>query len=333
MTTQHLSPLTMLLSRHTRRREFLTLVGGVVAVWPLVARAQETRRARIGWFTVAPHPFIDGFRHGMRELGWIEGSNLLIEYSYAGGRRERLAELATALARGSNDLVVASGSDAVEAARSLIHSIPIVGVSTNVDLGGSLARPQGNLTGVALLFDELAAKWVELLVEAAPRAQRIGVIFDPSPSNAEQFVAVETSAAKLGKTILPLRIETAEAVRDALERARAERLDGLVFTSSPNFTANAERIVDLVQRTGLPAIYEARVLVDRGGLMSYGPNLNEIFRRVASYADRILNGAKPTDLPIERPTRFELVINARIARTLGLDLSPTLLLRADEVIE
>jgi putative tryptophan/tyrosine transport system substrate-binding protein len=316
----------------SNRREFITLLGGAAVAWPLVARAQA-KRARIGWFTVAPHPYIDGFRRGLRELGWIEGEDLVIEPTYADGHPERLPGLAVVLARVPYDLVVASGSDAVEAARAAIQSIPIVGVSSTLGMGGSLARSDVNLTGIALLFDEVATKWPELLVEAVPRVQRMGVLFDPSPSAARQFEAVGTTTAKLGKTLLPLRIDNVDIIRDALERARSEKLDGLIFISTPIFTANAARIVELVQRTGLPAIYEARVLVERGGLMSYGPNINEAFRRAASYADRILKGAKPADLPIERPTKFELVINLNAAKALSIDIPPTLLARADEVIE
>jgi putative tryptophan/tyrosine transport system substrate-binding protein len=262
--------------------------------WPLAARAQA-KRARIGWFTVAPHPYIDGFRRGLRELGWIEGENLVIEQTYADGRPERLAGLAAVLARVPYDLVVA-----VDAARGAIQSIPIVGISSSMGMGGSLARSEANLSGIALLFDEVANKWLELLVEAVPGVQRIGVLFDPSPANARMFEAVGTTAAKLGKTLRPLRIDNVDVIQNALEHASTEKVDGLVFTSSPIFTANASTIIELVQRTGLPAIYEARVLVERGGLMSYGPNINDALRRAASYADRILKGAKPADLPISR---------------------------------
>jgi putative ABC transport system substrate-binding protein len=313
------------------RREIIMLLG-TAAAWPLTARAQ-TKRARIGWFTVAPHPYIDGFRRGLRELGWIEGENLVIEDTYADGHPERLPGLAAVLARVPYDLIVASGSDAVEAARAATQSIPIVGISSTMGMGGSLARPDANLSGIALLFDEVAAKWPELLVEVAPRVQRIGVLFDPSPSALRQSEAVGMTTAKLGRTLLPMRIDNVDTIRDALERTRSEKLDGLIFISSPLFTANAARIVELVRPTGLPAIYEARVLAARGGLMSYGPDLNEAFRRAASYADRILKGAKPADLPIERPIRFELVINLKTAKALGLEVPPTLFARADEVIE
>ena len=315
------------------RREFITLLGGAAAAWPLAARAQ-TKRARIGWFTVAPHPYIEGFRRGLKELGWIEGENVVIEHTYADGHPERLPGLASVLARVPYDLVVVSGSDAVEAARAAIQSIPIVAISSTLGMGGSsLARSEGNLSGIALLFDEVANKWLELLVETVPVAQRIGVLFDPSPSDALQLRAIGATAEKLGKTLLPLRIDNVDMIRNALERARSEKLDGLVFLSSPIFTANAARVVELAQPIALPAIYEARVLAARGGLMSYGPDLNEAFRRAASYADRILKGAKPGDLPVERPTKFELVINLKTAKALGLEVPPTLLARADEVIE
>ena len=318
-----------------KRREFITLLGGGLApplLWPLAAPAQAEPK-RIGWFAVAPHPYIDGFRRGLRELGWIEGENFLIEYAYADGHPERLPDLAAALSRSACHTVVVSGSDAVEAARAAIRSIPIVGVSSTVGAGASLARPQDNVTGVALLYDEVASKWLELLLEVIPRGQRFGMVFDASPSDAVQFTAMAATAAKLGKASLALRIDNVDLVPEALERARREQLDGIVFASSPIFTAHAARIVELVRLAGLPATHEGRILVERGGLMSYGPNLNETYRRVATYADRILKGAQPADLPIERPTRFELVINLKTARALGLEVPPMLLARADEVIE
>jgi ABC-type uncharacterized transport system substrate-binding protein len=184
------------------RREFITLLGSAAAAWPVEGRAQS-RRARIGWFTVAPHPYIDAFRRGMREQGWIEGENLVIEATYADGHPERLPGLAAVLARVPYDLIVVSGSDAVEAARAAVQSIPLVGVSSTVGMGGSLARSEGNLTGIALLFDEVASKWLELIVEAVPRVQRVGAVFDPSPNGAYQFSTVAVTAERMGKAVLP----------------------------------------------------------------------------------------------------------------------------------
>jgi putative tryptophan/tyrosine transport system substrate-binding protein len=192
-----------------RRREFITLISGAAA-WPLVARAQN-KRARIGWFSVAPHPYLDAFRRGLRELGWIEGENLAIEYTFADGYPERLPGLAAVLARVPYDLIVASGADAVEAARAAIQSFPIVGISTTLGTGGSLARSEGNLTGIAILFDEVASKWLELLVEAVPQAQRIGVVF--APNGAQQLSAVAVTAERLGKLVLPLPIDNVDMIR------------------------------------------------------------------------------------------------------------------------
>src|SRR5262245_2554713 len=315
-----------------RRREFITLLGGAAAGWPVAARAQS-KRARIAWFTVAPHPYVDAFRHGLRELGWIEGDNLVIEHTYAEGHPERLPGLAKVLVRVPYDLVVVSGSDAVEATREAIESIPIVGISSTLGMGTGLARSEGNLTGIALLFDEVASKWLELLLESVPQMQRAAAVFDSASSAAHQFSAVVATAERLGTPLLPLRIGNVDMIRPALDRARSEKVDGLIFVSSPIFTANAAKVVEMVHATGLPAIFEARVVVAQGGLMSYGPDLSSAFRRAAFYADRILKGAKPADLPIERPTRFELVINLKTAKALGLEVPPTLLARADEVIE
>jgi putative tryptophan/tyrosine transport system substrate-binding protein len=315
-----------------RRREFITLIGGAAAMWPVAAHAQQSKWGRVGWLSIAPHPFIAGFRRGMREFGWIEGDNFEIEQQYADGHSERLADLAAALAHSRNDVIVASGSDAVDAAGKTIHSIPVVGVSSTMGLGGSLARPEGNITGIALLYDQVAAKWPELLLEIFPQAKRIGVIFDRSVSSQKQLQAVEMTATRLGQKVLPIPIDE-EALLRTVDRVQRDTTDALIFVSSPIFTANPPQITQRVRRLGLPAIYESRVLVMSGGLISYGPNLDEMFRRVAFYVDRILKGTKPTDIPIERPTRFELVVNVKTAKELGLDVPPALLARADEVIE
>jgi putative tryptophan/tyrosine transport system substrate-binding protein len=315
-----------------RRRDFIKGIVGSTA-WPLAARAQQPKWARVGWLSIAPHPFIEGFRRGMLELGWREGENFEIEEQYADGHSEKLIDLAAALGRTHNDVIVASGSDAVDAAGKAIHSIPIVGVASTVGRGGSLARPQANMTGIALLYDEIAAKWPELLREIYPRATRLGVILDRSVSNQKQLEAVEMTATRLGQNVSPLLIDDADGILRTIDHVQTNTTDALIFESSPIFTANAREITQHVRRLGLPAIYESRVLVRSGGLISYGPNLNEMFRRVAYYVDRIIKGTKPIELPIERPTQFELFVNARTAKELGLNVPPTLLARADEVIE
>ena len=189
------------------------------------------------------------------------------------------------------------------------------------------------MTGIALLYDEIAAKWPELLLQIFPNARRIGVIFDRSVSNQQQLQAIEMTAARLGQKVLPLPIEDADAVLRTIDHVQTNATDALIFVSSPIFTGNAAQITEHVRHLNLPAIYESRVLVKSGGLISYGPNLNEMFRRVAYYVDRIVKGTKPAELPIERPTQFELVVNVRAAKQLGLDVPPMLLARADEVIE
>jgi len=315
-----------------RRREFLGLMGGAMAGLPRIARAQG-KRARIGWFAISPHPYVEDFRSSMRDLGWTEGDNLQIDYVYADGNSGRLPELAAVLSRGGCDLIVASGSAAVDAALA-IQSIPIVGVSSTLGfLGGSLGRPADNLTGIALLFDEIAPKWLELLIEILPRALRIGIIYEPSPSANFQLAAIRAMAGRLGKTLLAMPIRGVEGISDAMERSQAERLDGLIFASSLVFTANTARIGELVQQYKMPAVFEARELVEQGGLISYGANLNEAFRRVAALTDRILKGTKLAELPIERPTRFDIALNLKSARALGLEIPTSVLQRADQVIE
>jgi len=315
-----------------KRRDFFALLGSALS-WPLAARAQQPKWGRVGWLSIASHPFIEGFRRGMLELGWKEGENFEIEQHYADGHSEKLIDLAAALGRTHNDVIVASGSDAVDAAGKAIHSIPIVGVASTVGRGGSLARPQTNMTGVALLYDEIAAKWPELLREIYPRATRLGVILDRSVSNQKQLEAVELTAARLGQKVSPLLIDDADGILRTIDHVQTDATDALIFESSPIFTAKAREITQHVLRLGLPAIYESRVLVKSGGLISYGPNLNEMFRRVAYYVDRIIKGTTPTELPIERPTQFELFVNVKTAKELALNVPPTLLARADEVIE
>lgn len=299
---------------------------------PRMAGANRAGTLRVGWFSVAPHPFIDAFRRGMAELGWVEGRNFAIALHYANGNRDRLPGMAAGFTAATYDVVVASGSDAVDAARG-ISGVPVVGISTSVVPDNNLARPAGNLTGIALLFDEVAAKWPELLVEAFPGTKRIGVVFDGSSSNRRQEAAIRATIDKLGRQSVALRIQSLGDLPSAIDGAPAAGIDSLVFASSPLFTANAAQVSGLVRRVGLPAIYESRVLVEHEGLISYGPDLNEAFRRAASYVDRIARGARPADLPIEQPTKFELVVSLKNARMSGFTMSESLLARADEVIE
>ena len=309
------------------------LGGGAVFVsmperaWP------QTRRAALGWLTVARHPFLEAFRSGMAELGWREDDTFAFNFAYGDGDPGRLPRLAAALVQAPVDVIVASGADAVQVARSTTTSLPIIAVTSGDLVGTDLARPVGNVTGIRLRFDDVAAKWVELIFEAAPGADPVGVVHDSGPSNQVQFATVQATAKGMGKSILPLKITVAADIAPALQRAQREGAAALIFASSPLFTANAALVADLVQRTRLPAVFESRVLVRRGGLMSFGADLGAVFRRLAYFADRILKGARPSDLPIEQPTKFELAINLKTAKSLGLEIPRTLLVRADEVIE
>jgi putative tryptophan/tyrosine transport system substrate-binding protein len=316
-----------------RRRDLIGILASTAILLSRSAPGQQPRRARVAWLTVAPHPFIAGFLKGMQELGWIEHETLDMDYAYADGRPERLTELAGALARGSSDVIVASGSDAVATASAMVKSIPIVGISSTMGSGGNLGRPTGNLTGIALLYDEIAAKWPELLVEVLPSAKSIGVFYDLSAANKDQVAGIQRVAAAVGRQLVLLPVRGADEIEPNLARAEGEAVPALIFVSSPVFTANAAHISELVGHARLPAVFESRVFVEKGGLMSYGPDLNETFRRLAYYVDRILKGSRPSDLPIEQPTKFELLINLKTAKALNLTIPQSILARADEVIE
>jgi putative tryptophan/tyrosine transport system substrate-binding protein len=308
-------------------------LAAAAALAPGPIRAAAQCPARVVWLTVAPHPFIEGFRRGMADLGWAERDTLILEIADANGQAERLPELAAALGRRPVDVVVASGSEAVEAARKALTRLPIVDVATHLDQDDKLARPSANITGIALLYDEIAAKWVELVDAVLPQARRIGVLSDRSLSAEGQLATIDRACGALGKTLLSRKIEAVEQIEERRDELRRENTAAVIFVSSPKFTANAVRVVELVSRAQFPAVFESRVLVERGGLMSYRPDLMEVFRRVAAYVDRVLKGAKPADLLIERPSKFELVINLKAATALHLGLPASLLARADVVIE
>jgi putative ABC transport system substrate-binding protein len=310
------------------------MLGGSAAFVAMPERARpQTRRPALGWLTVARHPFLEAFRSGMAELGWREGDTFAFNFAYGDGDPRRLPRLAAALVQAPVDVIVASGADAVQAARSSTTSLPIIAVTSGDLVGTDFARPVGNVTGIRLRFDEVAVKWIELIIEAVPGADPVGVVYDSGPSNQVQLATVQATAKGMGKSILPLKITVAADIASALQRAQHDGAAALIFVSSPLFTANAALVADLVQRTRLPAIFESRVLVRRGGLMSFGADLSAVFRRLAYFADRILKGARPSDLPIEQPTKFELAINLKTAKSLGLEIPRALLVRADEVIE
>jgi putative ABC transport system substrate-binding protein len=318
----------------------LLLLVGAMAV-----AAQSTGRLpRVGVLRPGDPPPGDlghreAFETGLRELGWIPGSTILIEYRYAEGKSERLAGLAAELVRLPVDVLVASAPHGVRAAQQATRAIPIV-ISTLPDPVGEgfvarLARPGGNTTGLALDSEDLAGKQVELLKEAVPRLSRVGVLRNrSSPGYGAAKRQIDVAARRLGLEVRDFPVTRAEDLGPAFAAMSQGRVDAILVRRDVLVVEpNRDEVVALAAQRRLPAIYSFRQFPDAGGFMSYGANVNEIHRRSAGFVDRILKGARPADMPIEQPTTFELVINARTAQALGLAIPPSLLLRADQVIE
>jgi putative ABC transport system substrate-binding protein len=300
---------------------------------PFVAEAQQARRVyKIGFLSLLPgdDPVLGRLLQGLHDLGYDEGGNLIIARRYAGGRREYLPALATELADLRVDLLVPSGSAATIAAKPVSRRLPVAFVSR--DLDDSLARAGGNLTGVALTNPEIGAKWVELIHDALPAAPRVAILWDPT-SPRTQLRSAEATAKSLGLAAVTILGHTAEETVAAFQTATKARVEAIVVLSGASFAYRREQLVALSTRHRAPGIYDRREFVEAGGLMSYGPVLAAVGRLLAAQVDKILKGAKPADLPIEQPTKFELVINLRTAKALGLTIPPSLLLRADQVIE
>ena len=322
------------------RRGFISAVACNVLCVPAIAPAQPGKPPRIGFLSnlnaSVAAPSVEAFRKGLSELGWIEGQNITIEYRWADGDMGRHPALALELARLPVDLIVTAGLQAVRAARQASSSIPIVVaiMSDPVALGvaASLARPGGNVTGLANLFEELTPKQLQIFKEALPRATRIALLSRAEMAPTIQ-PATEAAARSLGLSARVFLIRDVAELDAAINSAKAERADGVHVLPSAFFNRYRARIADLANRHRLPTISEAKEYVQDGGLMSYGPNFPGMYRRAASYVDRILKGAKPGDLPIEQPTRYELVINLKTAKALGITIPQSLLLRADEVIQ
>jgi putative ABC transport system substrate-binding protein len=318
----------------------LILVGGVET------RAQQQKKVpRIGYLS-ALEPARESARSkairlGLRELGYIEGQNLAIEYRYAEGKSNRAPELAAELVRLKVDIiVVAGGGPWIRAAKNATKTIPIVmtGAGTDpVEAGfiDSLARPGGNVTGLTNLSSELGEKRLELLKEAVPKLARVTVLYDPAlPSNVVQVKELLPAAARALKlTVRSWEIRDADGFERVFAALNKQRPDGLYVLQGPLMRANQKRIVDFALKSRLPSVYTGRDFVDAGGLMYYGADLADSYRRVAIYIDRILKGAKPADLPVEQPTKFELVINLKTAKQIGLTIPPNVLARADRVIK
>jgi putative ABC transport system substrate-binding protein len=322
-----------------RRREFITLLGGAAASWPLAVRAQQAGKLPtigfLGADASAFSPWTAAFVARLRELGWIEGSTIAIEYRWSQGRTERYAEIAAEFVRLKVDVIVTVGS-AVPIVRQATAVIPIV-FAVGIDpvgsgLVASLAKPGGNVTGLSIQANELAGKRLEFARELVPRLHRLAIMFNVG--NAQPVLEMgETQAAArmLGLDVVPLVIQRAEDIVPAFQGLKT-RADALYVAVDQLMVANRTSILTSALGVRLPTIFSTRDFVKAGALMSYGPSYTERFRRSADYVDKILRGAKPGDLPVDQPTKFELVINLKTAKALGLTIPQSLLLRADEVI-
>ena len=326
---------------HLRRREFIILLGGAATAWAFAARAQPTGRVyRIGILeTISPAlnvANLDAFRQGLRDLGYIEGQNFVIEYRSAEGRAGRFPDLATELVRLNVDLIVTRGTPAALAAKNATATIPVVMASIGDPLAvaASLAQPGGNLTGLTAVVVDLYAKRVEFLRDTVTGLTRISAFLNMGNAAAPpEWNEIRRAARSLGVESQLFDVRQREDLGRAFDAASGQHADALVMGLDALTQANQKLIVELAAKHRLPTIYASKEFVDAGGLIAYGPSYPDMYRRAAMYVDKILKGARPADLPIEQPTKFELVINLKTAKTLGLTMPPTLLARADEVIE
>jgi putative ABC transport system substrate-binding protein len=329
----------MLLSRHTKRRDFITLIGGAAAAWPIAAGAQQPVRVqRIGLMANLQLRPIEGFRNRLRELGYIEGQNLIVEYRFAEGREERYSDFAAELVALPVDLIVTWGTPAAFAAKHATTTIPIVlggiGDVINTGLVSNLARPGANITGFIALNVELEQKRLELLKEVVPSLSRVAVLGNSSnPLNRINLETAHRAAQKLSVAIEAFEVRRSEEVRSALRALVEARPDAALLASDTLLLGERRQIVDTMATSKIPAIYPFREYAEVGGFVAYGASISILFRRSADYVDRILKGERPSNLPVQQPTKFELIINVTTAKALGLEIPPTLLARADEVIE
>jgi putative tryptophan/tyrosine transport system substrate-binding protein len=328
-----------------RRREFITLLGGAAAAWPLAARAQQGERMRrIGVLEPIAAESPDGkarqgaFLQRLRQLGWIDGRNVRIDTRWSAGNDAETRKYATELAALAPDVILTAGSAAIEPMRQATRTVPIVFVIVPDPVGAgfveSLSRPGGNATGFMMFEYNLSGKWLELLKEITPGVTRAAVLRDPAiTAGIGQFAVIQSVAPSVGVDVSPISVrEVAEIERGIAAFARSPN-GGMLVTASALAAVHRELIITLAARYKLPAVYVQRHFVASGGLISYGPDFIDQYRRAADYVDRILKGEKPADLPVIQSTKFEFVINMITARALGLEVPPTLLARADEVIE
>ena len=313
---------------------------------PLVASAQPAGKVyRVGVLLTisqsAESVHLEAFRQGLRERGYVEGQNIIIEYRYGDGKLDRLPKLAADLVGLNVDLIVTSGTPPTRAAQQATRTIPIVMTLVGDPIAGGfiagLSKPGGNITGLTQITPEVDGKRLELLKEAFPKVSRVAVLVDPATSAQGVIGALQSTrmaAEALGVKLLPLELRLPNPdLEGAFRTATSERAGSLLVLPGPAVGLHSKRVVDLAAKSRLPAMYGSSDFVDLGGLMSYGPSIPDLFRRAATYVDRILKGAKPADLPVEQPTKFEVVINLKTAKALGFTIPPSVLVRADRVIE
>ena len=330
-----------------RRREFITLLGGAAAAWPLVARAQQSERVRRMGVLAAGgldaddldlQARVGAFEDGLKQLGWINGQNVRIDIRAGAGDVDRIRSYADELVALAPDVILATGAAAVAPLLKATRTVPVVFTNAVDPVGAgfvdSLARPGGNVTGFVSFEYGLSAKWLELLKEIAPQVTRVAVIRDPNISaGTGQFGAIQAAASSLGLELIAVNPREASEIERAIAAFARTPNGGLITTSSALVVIHRDLIIGLAVKHKLPAVYHRRVFPASGGLISYGPDVIDLSRRAAGYVDRILKGEKPADMPVQAPTKYELVINLRTAKAIGLTVPPSLLARADEVIE
>jgi putative ABC transport system substrate-binding protein len=323
-----------------RRREFIVTLGSAAA-WPLAARAQQPERPRrVGFLRTEkpPAPWMDAFQKALRELGYEEGKNLLFEYRWAGGDDNRLPELASDLVRLNVDVIVVSGTPAILALKKATTTIPTVMAAAGDPVGTgivkSLAHPGGNITGMSNMIPDVGGKRLQLLTDLAPTAAHIGIIWNANnPFTQLAIHESENAARKLNVRLQSMQVRTAADFDSAFETGSREQIDSLIVVEDPLTIGHRRQIIDFAAKLRIPAVYGAKTFVDAGGFVSFGASFPDLYRRTAFYVDKILKGAKPGELPIEQPTKFELVINRKTASVLSLNIPDKLLALADEVIE
>ena len=330
------------MASHIGRRKFLATLGGAAATWPLAARAQQAAKLPTIGFLVAGTPsshgqWVAAFVQRLRELGWIEGRTITIEYRWAEGRSERFAEIAAEFVRRKVDVIVTSATEAVVAAKQATSVIPIVIAAARDPVGtglvASLARPGGNVTGLSIQQTDVAAKRLELLREIVPGLRRLAILGNVSgPAVVLDMREAEAAARTLGMEVITSEIRRGEDIAPAFAALKG-RAEALYLPIDPLVNTHRFRINTLTLAARLPTVHTSREWVEVGGLMSYGANVTDLFRRSANYVDKILRGTKPGDIPVEQPSKFDLIINLTTARALDLSVPESFLLRADEVIE